>query len=712
MLEATGSVFTNKYAEGYPGKRYYGGCEYADVVENLARDRAKKLFHAEYANVQPHSGSQANQAAYASVLNPGDTILGMNLSHGGHLTHGHPLNFSGKTYKIVPYGVRREDERIDYDELARLAEEHKPKMIIAGGSAYPRIIDFARFRADRRFRGRDFPGRHGAFFRSGRRRGASESVRVRRHRHLHHAQDAARPAQRHDSVQGKVRRGHRQSGVPRHAGRPADARHRRQGGLLPGSRDAGVRGVSEAGDRQRASALAAGLHEAGFRVVSGGTDTHLMLVDVFAKGVRGKEAEAALDRAYITANKNAIPFDVNPPLNPSGMRFGSPAVTTRGFREPEMREVAALIAGCWKTFRAKMSWPKCAAGSARSPTVSRCTPGNSRPRQATRSTEQVDVHIVIDARRIRDFGIGTYIRNLIRALARLDRENRYTLIARPQDADELAGLGRQLSAPRSMPGRIRNSCTTLHFRGFLRTFHADLYHIPLNSVAWWMPQPYVVTIHDMSSLLFPDRPRLSGTRMHEERYRRGALRAARVITVSNSTRRDIETVLHVPPDRIRTIYSAPDPAFTASAPRSRAGPQMLDRYSIQYPFILYAGTIRAAEEYPAPDGGLRRAARRIRAAIREYQDLRLVIIGDELSKNPSVRRAVVADPHGARRALSGLRAHRDAAGVLSRRRRIRLPIAVRRLRPRAARSHGLRHAGGGFQSSRRWWKPWATPRNW
>ncbi len=146
ILEATGSIFTNKYAEGYPGKRYYGGCEFVDIVENLARDRAKKLFRAEYANVQPHSGSQANEAAYSSVLKPGDTILGMNLAHGGHLTHGHPLNFSGKLYKIVPYGVRREDERIDYDELAKLAMEHKPKMIVAGGSAYPRILDFPRFR--------------------------------------------------------------------------------------------------------------------------------------------------------------------------------------------------------------------------------------------------------------------------------------------------------------------------------------------------------------------------------------------------------------------------------------------------------------------------------------------------------------------------------------------------------------------------------------
>ena len=187
ILEAAGTILTNKYAEGYPGKRYYGGCEYVDGIENLARDRAKKLFRAEYANVQPHSGSQANQAAYFSVLNPGDTILGMNLAHGGHLTHGHPLNFSGKLYKIVPYGVRKEDELIDYDEVARLAAEHKPKLIVAGGSAYPRIIDFARFRADRRRERRALHGRHGAFCRTGRRRSPPESLRLGRHRNFDHA---------------------------------------------------------------------------------------------------------------------------------------------------------------------------------------------------------------------------------------------------------------------------------------------------------------------------------------------------------------------------------------------------------------------------------------------------------------------------------------------------------------------------------------------
>ena len=343
VLEAAGSVFTNKYAEGYPGKRYYGGCEHTDVVENLARDRAKKLFGAEYANVQPHSGSQANQAAYASVLNPGDPVLGMNLSHGGHLTHGHPLNFSGKTYKIIPYGVRREDERIDYDELARLADEHKPKMIIAGGSAYPRIIDFARFR--------QIADSVGAIF----------LVDMAHFSGLVAGGVHPNPCQWADIVTStthKTLRGPR-SGMILCKEKYGPAIDKvvfpgMQGGPLVHIIAAKAVCFREAAtpefaaySRQvvaNAQALASGLEEAGCRVVSGGTDTHLMLVDVFAKGVRGKEAEAALDRAYITANKNTIPFDVNPPLNPSGMRFGSPAVTTRGFREAEMREVAQLIA--------------------------------------------------------------------------------------------------------------------------------------------------------------------------------------------------------------------------------------------------------------------------------------------------------------------------------------------------------------------------------
>ena len=240
VLQATGSVFTNKYAEGYPGKRYYGGCEFTDVVENLARDRAKKLFGAEHANVQPHSGSQANQAAYSAVLQPGDTILGMNLAHGGHLTHGHPLNFSGKTYHVIPYGVRREDERIDYDELAKLAPEHKPKMVIAGGSAYPTHHRFQAFPRSGGFGGRAFPGGHGALFRTGGGRTVSESLRIRRYCYFHHAQDPARPARRHDSFAGEICRGHRQSGVSGSARRTVGARDRRQGRLFSGGHGAGV----------------------------------------------------------------------------------------------------------------------------------------------------------------------------------------------------------------------------------------------------------------------------------------------------------------------------------------------------------------------------------------------------------------------------------------------------------------------------------------
>src|SRR6202167_1288058 len=342
ILEATGSIFTNKYAEGYPGRRYYGGCEYADVVENLARDRAKKLFRAEYANVQPHSGSQANQAAYAAVINPGDTVLGMNLSHGGHLTHGHHLDFPGKTYKIVPYGVKKDDERIDYDELARLADENKPKMIIAGGSAYPRIIDFPRFRqiADSV--------------------GAISLVDMAHFSGLVAAGVHPNPCDYADIVTStthKTLRGPRSGMIlaKEKYGKAIDQNvfPGTQGGPLMHIIAAKAVCFKEAAtpefavyQRQvvaNAQALADGLARAGFRVVSGGTDTHVMLVDVFAKGVKGKEAEAALDRAYITANKNTIPFDVNPPLNPSGMRFGSPAVTTRGFKEQEMREVATLI---------------------------------------------------------------------------------------------------------------------------------------------------------------------------------------------------------------------------------------------------------------------------------------------------------------------------------------------------------------------------------
>jgi glycine hydroxymethyltransferase len=343
VLEATASVFTNKYAEGYPGRRYYGGCEFVDVVENLARERARKLFGAEYANVQPHAGSQANEAAYGALVAPGDTILGMNLAHGGHLTHGHHLNFSGQRYKVIPYGVRREDETIDYEELARLAGEHKPKMIIAGGSAYPRTIDFPRFRAIA-----DAVG-------------AKLLVDMAHFSGLVAAGLHPNPCPWADVVTSTT---HKTLRGPRAGLILARAEY---GPAIDKSVFPGVQGgplvhviaakavcLLEAmtprfAEYQKrvlanARALAAGLAAEGFRVVSGGTDTHLLLVDVFARGLRGREAETALDRARITVNKNAIPFDVNPPLNPSGIRLGSPALTTRGFGEAEMAEVARLIA--------------------------------------------------------------------------------------------------------------------------------------------------------------------------------------------------------------------------------------------------------------------------------------------------------------------------------------------------------------------------------
>jgi glycine hydroxymethyltransferase len=343
VLDATSSVFTNKYAEGYPGKRYYGGCEFTDIVEELARERAKKLFGAEHANVQPHSGSQANEAAYFSVCSHGDTIMGLNLAHGGHLTHGHPLNFSGKTFHVVPYNVRREDERIDYDEVERLAREHKPKMIVAGGSAYPRLLDFARFR--------QIADSVGAVF----------LVDMAHISGLVAAGLHPNPCQWADIVTStthKTLRGPR-SGLILCKQQYAAAVDKTvfpgtQGGPLVHVVAAKAVCFHEAAKPQfieyqkqvlaNARVLAETLAAAGYRVVSGGTDTHLMLIDVFSKGVRGRDAEKALDRAAITVNKNAIPFDVNPPLNPSGIRLGSPAVTTRGFRESEMCEVGGLIA--------------------------------------------------------------------------------------------------------------------------------------------------------------------------------------------------------------------------------------------------------------------------------------------------------------------------------------------------------------------------------
>ncbi len=342
VLEATGSVFTNKYAEGYPGKRYYGGCEFTDIVENVARERAKALFAAEFVNVQPHSGSQANEAAYSSVLQPGDTILGMNLAHGGHLTHGHPLNFSGKLYEVVAYGVRREDELIDYEEVAQLAEQHRPKLIIAGASAYSRVIDFARFR--------QIADSVGAMF----------LVDMAHYSGLIAAGVYPNPCEHADIVTStthKTLRGPRSGMIlAREKFGPAIDK-----AVFPGAQGGPLvhviagkavcfREAATAEFRtyqaqvlKNARTLAQSLEAEGFRVVSGGTDSHMFLMDVFAKGIKGKEAEKALDQAHITVNKNAIPFDANPPLNPSGIRLGSPAVTTRGFCEAEMREVARLI---------------------------------------------------------------------------------------------------------------------------------------------------------------------------------------------------------------------------------------------------------------------------------------------------------------------------------------------------------------------------------
>jgi len=343
VMEAQGSQLTNKYAEGYPGKRYYGGCEFVDVVENLARERAKQLFGAEHANVQPHSGSSANMEAYSAVLQPGDTILGLNLAHGGHLTHGHHLNFSGKTYKIVPYGVTRETETIDYDELERLAERERPKLIIGGGSAYPRIIDFARMRR--------IADKVGALYLVDMAHFAGLVAGGVHPSPVPHAQIVT-------TTTHKTLRGPRAGMIlcrqeyaaaidktvfPGDQGGPlvhivaAKAVCFREA-LQPDFKDYARQIVANA------KTLAEALRNEGFRLISGGTDTHLMLVDVFAKGMLGSEAEKALGEAGITVNKNAIPFDTNPPLKPSGVRIGTPALTTRGMKEKEMRQVGRWIA--------------------------------------------------------------------------------------------------------------------------------------------------------------------------------------------------------------------------------------------------------------------------------------------------------------------------------------------------------------------------------
>jgi glycine hydroxymethyltransferase len=343
VLEAVGSVLTNKYAEGYPGKRYYGGCEFVDVAEQAAIDRAKALFKADHANVQPHSGAQANMSVYLTLMKPGEVVLGMNLAHGGHLTHGHPLNFSGKLYTIVPYGVRKEDERIDYDELDRLADEHKPKMIMVGASAYPRVIDFARIRG------------------AGNRVGAVVVTDMAHIAGLVAAGVHPSPVPHSDFVTTtthKTLRGPRGGMILCREQYAKDLDR----ALFPGVQGGPLMHViagkavcfKEAAEpafaayqRQvvaNAAGLARGLSAAGFRIVSGGTDNHLMLVDVFSKGITGKVAEAALGKAGITVNKNAIPFDQNPPMVASGIRIGTPAVTTRGMRETEMEKIAELIA--------------------------------------------------------------------------------------------------------------------------------------------------------------------------------------------------------------------------------------------------------------------------------------------------------------------------------------------------------------------------------
>jgi glycine hydroxymethyltransferase len=342
VLEAAGSVFTNKYAEGYPGKRYYGGCEFADVVENLARDRARQLFGADHANVQPHSGSTANMAAYAAIIKPGDTILGLNLAHGGHLTHGHPLNFSGKTYKIVPYGVTKETETIDYDELEQIAERERPQLIIGGGSAYPRIIDFARMRqiADKvgalylvdmaHFAGLVAGGAHPSPVPH------AQVVTTTTHKTLRGPRAGMILCKAdHAAAVDKVVFPGMQGGPLVHiiAAKAVCFREAMQ----PAFKDYAGQVVANA------KVLAQALMDEGFHITSGGTDTHLMLVNVFAKGMLGSEAENALHEAGITVNKNAIPFDTNPPMKPSGIRIGTPALTTRGMKENEMRQVGKWI---------------------------------------------------------------------------------------------------------------------------------------------------------------------------------------------------------------------------------------------------------------------------------------------------------------------------------------------------------------------------------
>ena len=344
VLEAAGSVFTNKYAEGYPGKRYYGGCEFSDVVENLARDRAKRLFRADHANVQPHSGSQANAAAFMTLLTPGDTILGLDLAHGGHLTHGHKLNFSGKLYKVAGYQVRKDTEVIDYDQLEQQAIEVQPKMIIGGGSAYPRQFDFARMR--------QIADKVGAYFLVDMAHFAGLVAGGAHPSPVPHAHVVTTTT--HKTLRGP-RSGLILCEQQFAAGIDRSVFPGQQGGPLMhvvAAKAVAFREALEPAFAQyaaqvvaNAKVLAAAIAEAGFRIISGGTDTHVVLIDVFGQGsgMLGSEAEHALGEAGITVNKNAIPYDTNPPLKPSGIRIGTPALTTRGMKEAEMLTVAAWI---------------------------------------------------------------------------------------------------------------------------------------------------------------------------------------------------------------------------------------------------------------------------------------------------------------------------------------------------------------------------------
>ncbi len=343
VLEAMGSVFTNKYAEGYPGKRYYGGCEFVDVVESLAIQRAKQLFGAEHVNVQPYSGSQANMAVYIAMLQPGDTILGMNLSHGGHLTHGHPLNFSGKYFRVIPYGVNRETEQIDYEELERLAHEHRPKMIVCGASAYPRVIDFERIAAIAREVGAvvmaDIAHIAG-FVATGLHPSpvpCCDFVTTTTHKTLRG------PRAGMIMCKEKYAREIDRAVFPCVQGGPHVHIMAAKAVCFKEAMQPEFRAYQEQVIKN-ARVLAEELARAGYRIVSGGTDTHLVLVDVFSRGLTGKQAESALERAGITVNKNTIPFDTQPPMIASGIRLGTPAVTTRGMREPEMRKIAQWIA--------------------------------------------------------------------------------------------------------------------------------------------------------------------------------------------------------------------------------------------------------------------------------------------------------------------------------------------------------------------------------